>query len=773
MSFGKKDKSSLLNSSCNNDSSFFNSSDISIPFIKSYANSVISASPCSTPKRAEKDYFSICSHKFQSEQLKEESLEGDLGNPCNFEIGNKSFETTFYFEFDYLMLWSKEYLKSIYPELNLILIITLDDQVFLSEKIFLTKTIETQKYTPLLKKDDFQSQKKNFRFLKTVLTRLHEIHKIQLDLATFCKGKLVVFSSEEIFINLKNEVQRHKYTMYQNMNMNYSKKKIANVLFSFIFQKESNIPSSTPKDNSRSFYDFQKVVDFSTLEDSSTSQYIYYSLPNLRLHNAKSIQEDNKNFFSINDIEEAEYNSGMKELKVNIDKLLQYISKVRKKYDLYHVMRSLYNSVTKKEFDEQKLVSYQEKLVLRLEELYHEVNGDNSAQILDKITIPYIFENLKNIFLKFLKTSMKSKKSKIKKDYTYNTIINQDDSIMNTSRACDNDLIKKFVELLIKTVKIGFDILLLHENLEIEVIISFLNFLCRVVEENFEIEFDLDKNETNFKYSEDLFLHLIQHKSMDALMWSLLKNTKNQGICLYLTSILSKLIKKNPSCLTLTKLPNYQELISHIFNTMGNNSLIMTNIFSILLDEAEKLKSEEDFQLITTSKVKEIFLNFTLNNFDLIHESLLHFIKTLIMKNKNFLLNKNDYSDLINLFSCALVLMKNKITHSDTEKIYKWISNMITIIYTIVNLVNSLLKNSDYFNLIEKLCWENKLVDLLIDVFSSFLEKTIFSHLDRYYDRLDINSINLKSLIMRTMFHTVNLIKSLKIEKIVFYFNLD
>ena len=69
-------------------------------------------------------------------------------------IQNKSY-SFFYFEISYLLIWAKEFLKFLYPMLNIILVIEINDDVSSQEKIFFQKSEkEEDKYTPMLKTED-------------------------------------------------------------------------------------------------------------------------------------------------------------------------------------------------------------------------------------------------------------------------------------------------------------------------------------------------------------------------------------------------------------------------------------------------------------------------------------------------------------------------------------------------------------------------------------------------------------------------------------------
>jgi len=68
----------------------------------------------------------------------------------------------FYFEIHYFMLWNAEYIRTVYPENNLIALLSLNDDFDTQEKIFLVKSDEKSKFIPLLKKTDIDKVKNNF-----------------------------------------------------------------------------------------------------------------------------------------------------------------------------------------------------------------------------------------------------------------------------------------------------------------------------------------------------------------------------------------------------------------------------------------------------------------------------------------------------------------------------------------------------------------------------------------------------------------------------------
>ena len=66
----------------------------------------------------------------------------------------------FYFEVHYFMLWNPDFIRTIYPENNLVAFLAINDEREFQEKIFFIKSEEKSKYVPILKKEDFDKVKK-------------------------------------------------------------------------------------------------------------------------------------------------------------------------------------------------------------------------------------------------------------------------------------------------------------------------------------------------------------------------------------------------------------------------------------------------------------------------------------------------------------------------------------------------------------------------------------------------------------------------------------
>lgn len=149
---------------------------------------------------------------------------------------DKKKYTFFYFEINYLIIWAKDYLQCLYPNLNLILLIEINDDLKNTEKILLCKG-EEDKYYPLLKKEE---KNKVLRFCKTVISSNNPdgIHKISFHIYTYYNNKMLSICEDELYVSSNNDEEIVKFKFYLNTNMKYYNKKIGNLYFNLAYKTE-------------------------------------------------------------------------------------------------------------------------------------------------------------------------------------------------------------------------------------------------------------------------------------------------------------------------------------------------------------------------------------------------------------------------------------------------------------------------------------------------------------------------------------------------------
>ena len=85
----------------------------------------------------------------------------------------------------------------------------------------------------------------------------------------------------------------------------------------------------------------------------------------------------------------------------------------------------------------------------------------------------------------------------------------------------------------------------------------------------------------------------------------------------------------------------------------------------------------------------------------------------------------------------------------------------MTIIYSVSNISNNLLKVVKFCN-ISRVYFEENFIEELIEILYVLSEMGLFSHIDLLYGKIDESSINVKSIIFRSLYNCVILIKSIR-----------
>lgn len=174
---------------------------------------------------------------------------------CNSNNNNNNFMLRNYFskknyafilfELNNFCFTQKEYFKNIYPELNLVMLIELNDCVLSQEKIFFYRTNDDNAnniYYPFLKKEDLKYHK--YRIIKPIEMNDEEFPiKISISLFTYTNYKMLPIGSEEIFLTLKKEREMQKFNFYHNIHLKYVNKKVGNSFFNLAYKIDEIYPN--------------------------------------------------------------------------------------------------------------------------------------------------------------------------------------------------------------------------------------------------------------------------------------------------------------------------------------------------------------------------------------------------------------------------------------------------------------------------------------------------------------------------------------------------
>jgi hypothetical protein len=91
---------------------------------------------------------------YQQNNLKEIKKDDEYDMANISQVLLKKSYYIFYFEIHYFMLWNTDFIRTIFPESNILATLNINDDRESEEKIFFLKSEEKAKYIPLLKKED-------------------------------------------------------------------------------------------------------------------------------------------------------------------------------------------------------------------------------------------------------------------------------------------------------------------------------------------------------------------------------------------------------------------------------------------------------------------------------------------------------------------------------------------------------------------------------------------------------------------------------------------
>ena len=149
------------------------------------------------------------------------------------------------FELNNFCFTQKEYFKNIYPEINLVMVLELNDCILSQEKIFFYRTTDDNLnniYYPFLKKEDLKYNK--YRIIKPIEMNDEDFPiKISINFYTYTNYKMLPIGNEEIFLTLKKDKELQKFNFYHNVHLKYVNKKVGNTFFNLAYKIEEIYPN--------------------------------------------------------------------------------------------------------------------------------------------------------------------------------------------------------------------------------------------------------------------------------------------------------------------------------------------------------------------------------------------------------------------------------------------------------------------------------------------------------------------------------------------------
>ena len=243
-------KKSKRNSAKKNNNPFYSSAnkgreENNINYNSNFSLSQNSSVVMQMQEETEKNFGTLSNNNFaiyDINELASNNLGATPADPMNF-FPKKTFGFI-YFEILNFSFSQKDYFKTIYPEMNLVMIMEINDCPMSQEKIFFTK-FDEKTYIPILKKEDLQYQddKKinRYRVIKSLeINDDYENYpiKISFNFYSFTNMRLLSLGSEDFFFTLDNDNKLNKFHLYQNIYLKYVSKKIGNLGFNYSFKTE-------------------------------------------------------------------------------------------------------------------------------------------------------------------------------------------------------------------------------------------------------------------------------------------------------------------------------------------------------------------------------------------------------------------------------------------------------------------------------------------------------------------------------------------------------
>ena len=258
--------------------------------------------------------------------------------------------------------------------------------------------------------------------------------------------------------------------------------------------------------------------------------------------------------------------------------------------------------------------------------------------------------------------------------------------------------------------------------------------------------------------------YLLTNNSIEILCNTLIKY-KTDNVCIYsITGIIAKIIKskkdRKGALIQILNNPSVHETLYQIIKENKCNSVVMTNVFIILHLLVDSIPLNRFFTILPMKKFKDIFCLFKLSGFDQVHEISVHLLKSIFTKKKDIeFVKPTDIEHLIKMSTSACVFLRNKFIILDFMKLGKSIFQLMTMMFNIVNLLNNL-SSKQY---VYQLCIENNLLEWLSEALFTLMEKQIFKKIENFFEnKLDFNLINSKTIILRTLYYSILLIKEIR-----------
>ena len=643
---------------------------------------------------------------------------------ANNQIVNK--KCFFIIKIKKLLIYEKDFLLGMYPELNVVLLLDVDDSKINQRKIFFmrikTSSAKALSYEPIPMKED------NINIVLPCKERDKGISKISMCFYSYTLHKLLGLCNDEIYFDIKHNEEFVQYQMNRDFYMKNTNKKIGEVILDVSYYISEDNSEVFDEDKEREImFKFENKKDKSSkYEESPINSFVYHHIDNCAMRKEEEDSWDDINYIDFY----KEINNSK-----TWDDLISPLKKYNDKYRSYIIMTRLYKVIT--HFISNNKIIDVEIYNTLIKLLYDRLSFISTYKDKnDQIFSPLLF--------------------KILTDLIFNAKIFTSQNIHSFSDINCDILIQIFIS--------SFDILL-PKNTKYpssDIQLSCLLFLSNYLSNG---SYSIKAN-SKIQNGSEFFFQLFISKRYHMKLLSLISKYYEYQLCidpiflLYSKMLKSKAIQSHNEEL-INELCNFVDVIKRILKIHEYNNHIVTYSLQILLYCSNKIDNNVLFGIIKISKLKEIFSIYRRNGFEAIHDAIIQYMKCVIGKRNE--ISIDEFIDIIGIFNYTVNYLKMKIKNIDSNnkvKMHKYICPCLSYLHTFANIINTSSYKKE-MKVIEVMK-EKKIIENIVELLSMINETDIFNQLDTfYYDQLiDRNLLNEKILIFRTLYHILSMMKN-------------
>ena len=535
----------------------------------------------------------------------------------------------FYFQIQNLVIHEQKYLLSLYPGLNIILSIEINDDKTTNTKIQFTQINDKNKgnnaYIPLISKNE----KGIFHtiIIPYKISNENTIFKFSAKLDSYIKKQMLLLCKADIYINNIQENEGKKILLNQNVFLSNHNKKIANLIFEYSYITK-DINKSIPYQKNEELLNeillsFKQSKLFGTHSINYLNPLIYHNIIDINVFdntNTNEIQSIESNFTTlstlINDIK-----SYLLKNKDDLNTITQNINQCKTKYEIYLALNLILLHFQKREFNIEHHVIIKEFIYSVL------IHLENKKHFNDNVFTPYLFKVFQEITFK-----------------TYSQKTNPISSPLTMLKRKDDQILINMFHLTFRYI-INVQLSGMHD-----ITLNAIYVLCKYLDNNnkHEIAIELENKTTQLIKIKDYFISILfTKKYITGLLDTYYKYCNFRGCAQSLTELFAKVIMmenvKLESKMIIMKffldentVCKFVKKCLKIYECNGSIVMNLTNIYNkvfqcVISGKCDK-ESENIFvlflkEVFTRQKVKDFLMLFKSKRNKTICESLTQFMK--------------------------------------------------------------------------------------------------------------------------------------------------